>query len=44
VTFHVYPGVGHWFFESDRPDAYDEAAAELAWQRTIGWLGKKVRG
>ncbi len=23
VTFHRYPGAGHWFFEADRPDAYD---------------------
>ena len=37
VTFHRYPGAGHWFFESDRP-AYDEAAAELAWDRTIDFL------
>jgi carboxymethylenebutenolidase len=37
VTFHRYPDVGHWFFEADRP-AYDEAAAELAWDRTIAFL------
>lgn len=37
VTFHRYPGAGHWFFESDRP-AFDEAAAELAWDRTIDFL------
>jgi carboxymethylenebutenolidase len=37
VTFHRYPGAGHWFFESDRP-AYDEAAAKLAWDRTIDFL------
>ena len=38
VTFHHYPGIGHWFFESDRADAYNEAAAALAWQRTLAFL------
>lgn len=38
VTFHTYPGTGHWFFESDRADAYNQAAAELAWERTLAFL------
>jgi carboxymethylenebutenolidase len=38
VTFYRYQGVGHWFFEHDRPTAYNEAAAELAWERTVAFL------
>jgi carboxymethylenebutenolidase len=41
ATFHFYPGTKHWFFEEDRPDAYDQAAAGVAWTRTIEFLNKK---
>ncbi|WP_420644220.1 dienelactone hydrolase family protein [Candidatus Leptofilum sp.] len=43
VTFHIYPGTGHWFFERSRPDAYDKAAAELAWERTLSFLSQTLR-
>ncbi len=39
ATFYRYEGVGHWFFEPDRKDAFNEAAAALAWKRTLGFLG-----
>ena len=38
VTFYRYPNTGHWFFEPDRTDAYNQAAADLAWERTLAFL------
>lgn len=42
ITFYRYSGVGHWFFETDRVDAYNEAAATLAWERTVTFLRKQL--
>jgi carboxymethylenebutenolidase len=42
VTFHIYPGTGHWFVEPNQPDAYDAAAADLFWQRTRAFLQDKL--
>ena len=38
VNLYYYSGAGHWFFEPDRTDAYDQAAASLAWDRTLAFL------
>ncbi|MFM8320285.1 MAG: dienelactone hydrolase family protein [Chloroflexota bacterium] len=44
TAFHFYPATGHWFFEDNRPDAYNPAAAELAWERTLQFLAQKLGG
>ena len=38
TTIHTYPGTGHWFFEPSVAQAYDEAAARLAEERTLDFL------
>ena len=39
---HVYPGVQHGF-NNDTTPRYDEAAAKLAWQRTIAFFNQHLR-
>jgi carboxymethylenebutenolidase len=43
VTFYRYEDVGHWFFESDRPDAYNAEIAQLAWDRSITFLKNNLQ-
>ena len=38
---HVYPGTGHGFHNDSTP-RYDEAAAKLAWERTLAWFRKHL--
>lgn len=41
VEIHRYPGAGHWFAEPSR-DAYRPEAAELAFERTVGFLRRHL--
>jgi carboxymethylenebutenolidase len=41
-TGYVYPGAQHGFHNDTTP-RYDEAAAKLAWTRTLEWFNKYLR-
>lgn len=36
---HIYPGANHGFHNDTTP-RYDEAAAKLAWERTLSWFSR----
>jgi carboxymethylenebutenolidase len=40
---HIYPNVDHAFFNDERPDVYDKAAAEDAWRRTLAFLRQHLK-
>lgn len=40
---HMYDGVNHAFHNDTAPARYNETAAKLAWQRTIGFLKEYVK-
>ena len=42
-AMHLYPGTQHGFNNNTTP-RYDEAAATLAWQRTIDFFNQHLRG
>jgi carboxymethylenebutenolidase len=42
-TAYVYPQVNHGFHNDTTP-RYDEAAAKLAWGRTLDFFNKYLRG
>jgi carboxymethylenebutenolidase len=41
---YIYPDAVHGFNNDATPERYNKAAADLAWQRTIAWFDKYVRG
>ena len=43
AEFHIYPGTQHAFFNDERPQVYDAAAAKLSWERTLAFLGKYLK-
>jgi carboxymethylenebutenolidase len=40
---YIYPNAVHGFNNDATPQRYNKAAADLAWQRTVGWFNKYVR-
>jgi carboxymethylenebutenolidase len=38
-SVHMYPGTGHGFHNDTSQARYNEAAAKLAWQRTLNFFG-----
>lgn len=41
---YIYAGAVHGFNNDATPERYNKAAADQAWQRTIDWFNKYVRG
>ena len=42
ANFHFYPDTNHAFFNDERPEIYDAAAADLAWQRTLEFMREEL--
>ncbi len=39
----IYPGVDHAFFNDERPDVYNKAAADDAWRRTLAFFRQHLK-
>jgi carboxymethylenebutenolidase len=40
---HIYPGVDHGFFNDERADVYNKAAADDAWRRTLTFFRQHLK-
>jgi carboxymethylenebutenolidase len=40
---HIYPDSDHAFFNNERPEVYNEAAAKDAWQRVLKFYGAHLK-
>src|SRR5581483_12323856 len=40
--FHIYPNADHAFFNDQRPEVYDAAAAADAWAKTIAFFRREL--
>jgi carboxymethylenebutenolidase len=40
---NIYPNVDHGFFNDERPDVYNDAAAKDAWRRTLAFFRQHVK-
>ena len=43
VEIHIYPGVDHAFFNDENTAAYNKAAADDAWRRTLGHFRQHLK-
>lgn len=42
VTIYTYAEAQHWFFEEDRKGYYNKEIADLAWERTVTFLHRRL--
>jgi carboxymethylenebutenolidase len=42
--FHTYPKADHAFFNETRPEVYDPAAAADAWDKTVAFFRRELKG
>ena len=43
AEMHIYPDADHAFFNNERPEVYNEAAAKDAWQRVLEFFGAHLK-